>query len=295
MLTLAVILWNKCVFVTFTLLLCFAVTTACAFLQNALHRGLSPQPDTLAQTHCESWDYVTMNHDWSQPYPSHNYDDDKRRKQFEQAGGVFYQKSCLSPEEFKLLRSELNLMSLKLVHETSNSVGRKRMGAKLPSDCSIIKTFREDTGSLSQLIHSLMGGNQKMVLSRHVPIELRVYETMGSGMEWHVDDVLFDPPQLEIVYTLENTSDCVTSYEKKDMNGAHQSKRVNIESEPNSAIILRAGGVNHCVSSLKYGKRVILKIVYVQENARLLETGLANQFHSKRSKNGKRKRRKTKR
>ena len=134
-----------------------------------------------------------------------------------------------------------------------------------------------------------------MVLSRHVPIELRVYETMGSGMEWHVDDVLFDPPQLEIVYTLENTSDCVTSYEKKDMNGAHQSKRVNIESEPNSAIILRAGGVNHCVSSLKYGKRVILKIVYVQENARLLETGLANQFHSKRSKNGKRKRRKTKR
>ena len=47
-----------------------------------------------------------------------------------------------------------------------------------------------------------------------------------------------------------------------------------VQTEKNSAIILFAGeklGCRHAVSPLKQGKRVILKFVFVQENAVFLE------------------------
>jgi len=80
-------------------------------------------------------------------------------------------------------------------------------------------------------------------------------------MEWHVDDVLFDPPQVEVVFTLENTSDCRTMWKLPD--GSIRT----VETEKNSAILLAAGGAEHCVSSLKNGKRVILKCMFVHQDA----------------------------
>lgn len=239
-------------------------------------------------TQGESWDFQT---DWSQSYRPHDFEKDKQRKQFEQSGGVLYKRSCLSQKEFNLIQTDLEQLSLKLVHETSNSVGRKRTGAKLPSDCDIVKMLKDKNGGLSKLVNSLVVGKKRMILSNHVPVEMRVYEKSGAGMEWHVDDVLFKPAQMEIVFTTENTSDCVTSYEEtisdkssqQDYPNVTKPKRVELETEPNSAIIIKAGGVNHCVSSLKHGKRVILKIVYVQEDARLVDSEFVDQFHSKRS------------
>jgi hypothetical protein len=102
------------------------------------------------------------------------------------------------------------------------------------------------------------------MLSPHLPIEVRVYETKGSGMDWHVDDVLYDPPQLEMVYTLENKSDCSTAWKTLD------GKEHRVETEPNSAILLLAGGAPHKVTPLSYGRRVILKVVYVQDGAAYL-------------------------
>ena len=54
----------------------------------------------------------------------------------------------------------------------------------------------------------LSGVGDYMVLAPNVPIEVRVYKKSGAGMGCHVDDVLYRPtPQVEVVYTLENTSD----------------------------------------------------------------------------------------
>ena len=48
-----------------------------------------------------------------------------------------------------------------------------------------------------------------LMLSDDVPLEYRVY-TKGSFMDWHKDDLLFDTPQYELVYTISNTSDSMT-------------------------------------------------------------------------------------
>ena len=96
-------------------------------------------------------------------------------------------------------------------------------------------------------------------LSSHVPVEIRSYEKTGACMAWHVDDVLYEPAQIEIVWTLENTSDCKTLFKANDIES--------IETEPNSCLLLRAGGPEHCVTSLKRGRRIILKCVYVRKGA----------------------------
>ena len=94
-------------------------------------------------------------------------------------------------------------------------------------------------------------------------------------MQWHVDDVLYDPPQLEVVFTLENTSDCRTMWK---LNNALEE----VETENNSVILLRAGAVPHCVSSLKNGgARQIIKCVYCQKDAEFLESEMVVQFSSK--------------
>ena len=83
-------------------------------------------------------------------------------------------------------------------------------------------------------------------------------------MEWHIDDVIYKPNQIEVVYTIDNNSDCNTMWRAESIHS--------IQSTPNSALILRAGGVEHKVSPLTMGRRTILKMAWVRENAVLDET-----------------------
>ena len=83
-------------------------------------------------------------------------------------------------------------------------------------------------------------------------------------MEWHIDDVIYEPSQIEVVYTIDNNSDCNTMWREENIHS--------IQSTPNSALILRAGGVEHKVSPLTVGKRTILKMAWVRENAVLDDT-----------------------
>ena len=96
-------------------------------------------------------------------------------------------------------------------------------------------------------------------------------------MEWHIDDILFQPEQIEVVLTLENTSDCWTMWRPRDkpiptnnVDGCNEQNKYDIQSTqttPNSALILKAGGVEHKVSPLRVGKRTILKMAFVRERA----------------------------
>eukprot|EP00588_Corethron_pennatum_P035548 CAMPEP_0194343486 /NCGR_PEP_ID=MMETSP0171-20130528/97227_1 /TAXON_ID=218684 /ORGANISM="Corethron pennatum, Strain L29A3" /LENGTH=164 /DNA_ID=CAMNT_0039109727 /DNA_START=494 /DNA_END=984 /DNA_ORIENTATION=+ len=111
--------------------------------------------------------------------------------------------------------------------------------------------------------------------SAQVPVELRTYERPGAGMSWHRDDILYGPrPQIEVVFTLENSSDCVTMWKEKSAGavpgGSEETVHRSAETEPNSAIFIRAGSVEHCVSSLRRGTRVILKMVFVHGESELL-------------------------
>ena len=203
------------------------------------------------------------------------------QKQYEKAGGILYRQSVLSQEEFDVCRRDLLSLigkggSLRLADETTSSVASNRVGGRIPPDSAIADVLRNPRGSISRLINEVEGiharsddGDGRMlVLSDDVPVEVRIYEKEGAGMEWHVDDVLYAPSQVEVVLTMENNSDCITIWEEE---GKSSSKRVEAETTPNSAILIKAGGARHKVSSLKNGRRVILKFVYVQKGATLIE------------------------
>jgi len=148
-------------------------------------------------------------------------------------------------------------------------------------DSSIVQVFQQ--GSLSRLVQQVAGCDYQ--LASQLPVEIRVYEQTGACMAWHVDDVLFDPPQIEVIWTLSNTSDCQTKW-KELANDTIQS----VETDPNSVILLRAGGPLHCVTSLRRGQRIIVKCACVHKDATFREGLHTNQFESK--KKNKRKKRK---
>ena len=197
------------------------------------------------------------------------------KNKYDKAGGILYKQSVLSQKEFDVCRRELESLigkggSLRLADETTSSVARNRIGGRIPPDSVIVDTLRNPEGSIFQLINEVEGADGNFVLSGEVPVEVRIYEKSGAGMEWHVDDVLFDPEQTEVVLTIENSSDCATIWEEgKD--DANPGKRVEVETAPNSAILIKAGGARHKVTPLKYGKRVILKFVYAREGATLID------------------------
>jgi hypothetical protein len=139
------------------------------------------------------------------------------------------------------------------LNEETSSIAQNRLGASLSPESETVRILRE--GSIGKLVQKVAGS--EMELSSHLPVEIRTYEKTGAGMAWHEDDILYDPPQIEAVITLENNSDCQTLWKKPT--GLIESK----ETDPNSVLLLKAGGPSHCVTSLKRGRRVILKCAYV--------------------------------
>ena len=92
-------------------------------------------------------------------------------------------------------------------------------------------------------------------------------------MEWHSDDILYNPPQIEVVLTLENNSDCCTMW--KTANQSIQS----VQTTPNSGLVLKSGGVEHKVSPLRLGRRIILKLAFVREDAVLMDDMVGHASH----------------
>lgn len=189
---------------------------------------------------------------------------------FDKAGGILYRQSVFSRDEVAAINREVNSFSNQLRDESSSSVAQNRLGAVLPPASQTWDIFQR--GSLHRLLEKVTG--QCYALSPHLPLEIRSYEKMGACMAWHVDDVLYNPPQIEFVWTLENTSDCQTMW--KTVND----KVELVETDVNSVILLQAGGPSHCVTSLKRGRRVILKSAYVLKDAVFQEGEHKNQFGS---------------
>ncbi|EJK70922.1 hypothetical protein THAOC_07682 [Thalassiosira oceanica] len=202
-----------------------------------------------------------------------DWEDHAMRRRYENAGGFAYRQSCLTPEEFRVVRDELDRLALSLEPETGDSFATSRVGAAIPPGGPGGIHAVMGGGSMCRLVNRLEGSEgDEWTLSADVPVELRVYENGGSGMEWHVDDVLFDRPQVEVVFTVDNTSDCDTMWrlpgEGQDSLGFEVHS---VQTTPNSALVLRAGGVEHKVSPLGSGRRRILKMAFVRRGCKLRE------------------------
>ncbi|CAJ1969938.1 unnamed protein product [Cylindrotheca closterium] len=203
--------------------------------------------------------------------------------QMEQRGGAIYRQSILTNEEFKIVQKELSTLTNRLNDETASTVAVHRQGARLAPNSQTYKILK--SGSLFDYIRKV-SGDDSMVLSTNLPVEVRLYEKVGASMAWHEDDVLYDPPQVEAVITIENNSDCVTMWKDGE-------KLLSRETDPNSVLLLQAGGPLHCVTSLKRGRRLILKCAYRSGNASYRE-GIHKETFGV-SKSSKRKKQKSKR
>eukprot|EP00985_Skeletonema_marinoi_P015931 scaffold8402_cov209-Skeletonema_marinoi.AAC.2 len=188
-------------------------------------------------------------------------------------------------------------LNLKLTEEKESSFATNRIGAVIEKESDVYKILSCDEGSLCRLVNGLAhdddddddddddGSNGeedlgKMILSPDIPIEIRIYEKAKAGMEWHVDDVIYqNTKQIEVVFTLENTSDCCTMWRPHDqpilaaaisttttsqqddsITSGRKQENINnfrvesVQTTPNSAILIKAGSVEHKVSSLSYGR-----------------------------------------
>ena len=166
-----------------------------------------------------------------------------------------YNKNILPTDEFE------ELFQICSKYNETNMVNDPKANGRLmhiiPVQDPIYKLlFKPD---FIQKIKNLCG-NMKLTPCLEVPIEYRKYK-IGSNMEWHRDvQMLSNQLQYECVITLENTSDSKTIM--KNWFGLLTSE---ISTEPNSLIIVRAHGVEHCVTTTRQGKRTILKFVFCEE------------------------------
>ena len=93
----------------------------------------------------------------------------------------------------------------------------------------------------------------KLVPAPH-PIELRLYPP-GSQMLFHKDESYQHNRTFELVYTIYNTSDSKFVWKK---NGVHE-----LTPKNNSIIIVESEDIEHAVTPVTQGYRLILKVSYI--------------------------------
>ena len=93
-----------------------------------------------------------------------------------------------------------------------------------------------------------------------------MYPTGSNGMRWHVDTSMFTPDCLEVVLTLENTSDSKFLY---DMISTKT-----VTPSANTLAIVKPSSVLHKVTPVTKGYRTILKFV-----VELLDDNNENKFN----------------
>ena len=235
------------------------------------------------------------------------------KSMLEKAGGISYRQSVCTPEELDSIKKEISVVLKRNLTKERSSIAQNRLGATLARDQTSETIRILEDGSIHKLVQRLAdsshnnSGKRKIELAREIPVEMRLYEQVGASMAWHRDDIMYDPPQLELVFTVENHSDCVTMWktEATTVYDNTQKSNGNIHSQethPNSSLLLLAGGPEHCVTSLKRGRRVILKCAYVYEGALYVGEEDCYQFgkakgkrNSKKASKSKKKKRGTKR
>jgi hypothetical protein len=106
------------------------------------------------------------------------------------------------------------------------------------------------------------GSGVRLIWGAPAPPEYRRY-TLGSRMPKHRDMLVFgerEPPQLECVLTLSNTSDSVTRFRGGWSRAlGFRGRLVAVRTEPNSVLVVRAEGAEHDVTRVGVGERTILK------------------------------------
>lgn len=183
-----------------------------------------------------------------------------RSQQFSDEGLV-YVPNFLAPGDFQAVRREFAASRGSLASE-GPSCAAGRLAVAAPEAGAAERIFRG--GEVESRIREFVV-DQPAQPAIPFRVEYREYP-VGASMLWHSDTAIADPPQLELVYTVENTSDSVTCWAPGHLDvlrGCTQQ----VWTEPNSALIVRAGGPVHMVRPSTTGSRAILKAMFLHRGA----------------------------
>ena len=161
-----------------------------------------------------------------------------------------YQTNILQSQQFKKIQNLCKEYDNRLIDDPK---ANNRLMYIFPKNHPIHNILFQ-TNTVEKL--RVICGNSKLIPCLDIPIEYRKYK-IGSSMNCHKDTkMLPEQLQYECVITLENTSDSKTII--KNWDGIFTCE---ISSKPNSLIVVKANGVEHCVTTTTRGMRTILKFV----------------------------------
>ena len=160
---------------------------------------------------------------------------------------VYYIENILSTEDYEYIKNYVkNINNLK--YERFRYI-------KPINDNKINEIFYSE--NIINKIETII--NNKIKKS-NFPIEYRIYPKGSEGMKCHKDTLLYNKPQYEVVFTIENETDSYTNWY------SYLGWNNKIYTKPNSLIIVKAQENIHCVSPITKGYRTILKLIYTQTN-----------------------------
>ncbi len=167
-----------------------------------------------------------------------------------------YIENLLTLTELNKIRHECSTLRAHMKRE-KNSIAVKRTGLRLPPTSESHKALTSP--HVARTLARAIGEPLRLV---DFPIELRHYG-VGAFMDWHTDDLLTTPAQLECIFTVENTADSFTQW--RDLERGFES----MWTTPNSLLVVRAGadGPQHRVTPVRRGGRTILKLVFAPPSA----------------------------
>ena len=117
----------------------------------------------------------------------------KRKVKFDSNGSVAYVIKMLNDDDREIVRQECMILN-KNVKKELNSIAIGRKGCIC--NCENIREIFSQDYVMKRLFRCT--GDDDIILNCDVPVEYRRY-VVGSRMDWHVDDKLFEIPQYELV------------------------------------------------------------------------------------------------
>ncbi|CAG9465559.1 unnamed protein product [Pedinophyceae sp. YPF-701] len=179
------------------------------------------------------------------------------RAQAPGAGGaareVVYLRNFLPRQEFEAVCAEVASLAARSLKPERNSIAEGRRGCYLPPDSPAVRALLSPD-AIARIARKLGVPRGVRLRPSAFPAEVRRYP-VGAQMQWHVDELMYEEPQVELVLTVANSSDSLTEWREPD--GAVESHRT----EPNSVLALVAGGASHRVTPVRRGDRTIIKTV----------------------------------
>jgi len=179
--------------------------------------------------------------------------------------GCVYVPELLPAHEFTAVAAEYRACRGRLADE-GPSYAEGRLAALAPRAGAVEAALGQH---LACRLQDLLGLPDPLVPLEGIPIEYREYRP-GVWMEWHTDVALTEPPQVELVYTVENCSDSKTRWARSHLD-VDRGLVQEVWTAPNSGLFVQASGAVHMVSELTVGRRAIVKAVFAPKGAHRTE------------------------